>query len=113
MILRLWNMLRNRVWPSVAAVLPYIGEAEQVVRWLEGLAGQKDWNGVRNALDRLGDVLHVIEEAEVLRREAEQAATPKEALFVIACGLLRKKYPEVAERRLRRAVELAYGILNP
>lgn len=105
----LWRRFRSLFGPHMADLLaggiqaaaPYLPEIYQVVRWVAEMTPTRTDDEIIAAAERLGVPA------------ALNTSTTSEALAQIVIAWARRKWPDVPERRIRRAIELAYGALRP
>lgn len=105
----IWRKLRNTVGSDLGDVLtsgisaaaPYLPEIYQVVRWVAQMTPTRTDDEIIAAAERLGVPA------------ALNASTTSEALAQIVLAWARRKWPDAPERRIRRAIEIAYGALRP
>lgn len=108
-ISRIWKVFRkifsvdiaDRIVGGVNAVSQYLPEIYQVVRRLAELTPNRTDDELIAAADRLGV------------STAVGGLDYGEALARIAVAWARKKWPDAPERRIRRAIEIAYGAIRP
>jgi len=85
---------------GVEVSLRYLPEIMQVVEWLAKMTPNKTDDEIIAAAKQLG-------------LEAPVAGSPSEALAKLAVQWAKRKWPDAAERRIRRAIEIAYGAIRP
>lgn len=86
---------------GIRAVDRYLPEIYQVVAWLAEITPTRADDEIIRAAQKLG-----VPQAIAGRHGGE-------ALAAIVLAWARRKWPDAPERRIRRAIEIAYGVLKP
>jgi hypothetical protein len=84
---------------GIQASLQYVPEILQVVAWIASMTPNRTDDEIVEAAKRLG-------------LDAPVAGSPSEALAKLAVEWARRKWPNAPERRIRRALEIAYGAMK-
>ena len=86
---------------GVQAALRYVPEVLQVVEWVARMTPTRTDDEIVRAARELGV------------EEAVRGFGGGEALARMVLAWARRKWPDAPQRRLRRAIEIAYGVLKP
>lgn len=97
---RLFRLIR-RVWASVSKVEPYLDEIAQVVAFVAEMTPNRTDDQIARAAERLGVAVR------------KDGRTVEEVLAALVLDWAMQRWPGAPMRRLRRAIEIAYGMLKP
>jgi hypothetical protein len=104
-IKRLFGSLGAAIGLGVRMAAPYVGEIYQLVRRAAELTPTRMDDEILALCDELGvpRLLHLPPSSEERGR----------VIADIIVAAAKKRWPDAPERRIRRAIELAYGALRP
>lgn len=106
----MWKRIKavfGRLWKAVSVVDDYLPEVLQVVEWVAEKTPTRADDEILTAARAIG----VAEGAGI--EDVLRAGDKGRALAMIVEAWARRRWPEAPTRRIRRAIELAYGMLRP
>lgn len=93
--------MADQVVAGISAAAPYLPELYAIVRRVAQLTPTRADNELLRVADELGVPAWL------------GAPTSGDALAAMVLAWARRKWPDAPQSRLRRAIEIAYGILKP